>query len=105
MLGLKNKGHLAPGAEGDVTIYTPDADIQKMFEMPRYVIRGGEVIVEEGEIRRLHEGKLLHVAPTYDEGAVADIQKWFEKYYTIQFRNYPVDEHYLQNHEVIASDN
>jgi formylmethanofuran dehydrogenase subunit A len=103
MLGLTNKGHLAPGAEGDVTLYNPDADIQKMFEMPRYVIRSGEIIVEDGEIRRLHEGKLLHVAPVYDEGAVADIQEWFEKYYTIQFRNYPVDEHYLQKHEVIAS--
>jgi formylmethanofuran dehydrogenase subunit A len=103
MLGLTNKGHLAPGAEGDVTIYTPNPDIQQMFEIPRYVIRSGEIIVEEGEIRRLHEGKLLHVAPTYDEGAVADIQEWFEKYYTIQFRNYPVDEHYLQKHEVITS--
>ena len=103
MLGLTNKGHLGPGAEGDVTIYTPNADIQIMFELPRYVIRSGEIIVEEGEIRRLHEGKLLHVAPTYDAGAVPDIQEWFEKYYTIQFRNYPVDEHYLQKHEVIAS--
>ena len=61
------------------------------------------LIVEDGEIRRLHEGKLLHVAPAYDEEAVPHIQEWFEKYYTIQFRNYPVDEHYLLKHEVIAT--
>jgi formylmethanofuran dehydrogenase subunit A len=25
----------------------------------------------------------------------ADIKKWFESFYTIQFTNYPVDEHQL----------
>jgi formylmethanofuran dehydrogenase subunit A len=105
MLGLEHKGHLGPGADADVTIYSPNADYQKMFELPRYVIRGGEVIVEDGEIRRNFEGKLFHVAPAYDEEAVPDIQEWFEKYYTIRFRNYPVDEHYLREHQVIATGN
>jgi len=62
------------------------------------------VIVEDGEIRKNFDGKLLHVAPGYDEAAVPDIQQWFEKYYTIQFRNYPVDEHYLGEHQVVATD-
>ncbi|MEX0702444.1 MAG: formylmethanofuran dehydrogenase subunit A [Planctomycetales bacterium] len=95
MLGLSHKGHLGPGADADVTIYAPDADVQRMFELPRYVIKGGEIVVEDGEIRQDRPGRTLHVAPGYDEGAVPDIQEWFEKYYTIQFRNYPVDEHYL----------
>ena len=103
MLGLEHKGHLGPGADADVTIYTPDKDIQRMFELPRYVVRRGEVIVEEGEIRATHEGKLLHVAPAYDEAALPDIKAWFEEYYTIQWRNYPVDEHYLGEHEVVAT--
>jgi formylmethanofuran dehydrogenase subunit A len=47
-------------------------------------------------------GKLLHVEPSYDPGAVEDIQKWFEPYYSIQFANYPVDGSYLQEHEVVA---
>ncbi len=106
MLGLESKGHLGPGADGDVTIYQPDDDIQRMFELPRYVVRSGEVVVDGGEIRSSENGRLLHVAPQYDEGAVPDIQEWFEKYYTIRFRNYPVDEHYLaDNHEVIATGN
>jgi formylmethanofuran dehydrogenase subunit A len=37
MLGLSHKGHLGPGADGDVTLYSPDDDIQRMFELPRYV--------------------------------------------------------------------
>ncbi len=102
MLGLEKKGHLGVDADADVTIYQPAADRQRMFELPRYVIRGGEIVVEDGEIRSDVEGKLLHVAPAYDQEAVPNIQQWFEKYYTIQFRNYPVDDHYLHEHEVVV---
>ena len=51
MLGLKHKGHLGPGADADLTIYTPDENKQTMFELPRYVIKAGEIIVDGGEIR------------------------------------------------------
>ena len=52
MLGLPHKGHLGVGADADVTIYTPRADSKAMFELPRFVIKAGEIIVEQGEIRR-----------------------------------------------------
>lgn len=101
MLGLKHKGQLGPGADGDVTIYQPQDDIQRMFEMPRYVVRRGELIVDDGELRADSEGVLLHVSPDYDDGAVADIQRWFEDRYTIGFRNYPVDLSELHEHRVV----
>ena len=44
-----------------------------MFELPRYVIKAGQVIVEQGEIRDPVHGKTLHVAPDYDRGVEADI--------------------------------
>ena len=34
MLGLTHKGHLGPGADADITIYTPGPDIKAMFELP-----------------------------------------------------------------------
>jgi formylmethanofuran dehydrogenase subunit A len=95
ILGLTDKGHLGPGADGDVTIYTPGADKRAMFALPRMVIKGGEVVVEQGEIRSEGHGQTLHAATAVDEGALADIKEWFESYYTIQFANYPVDERYL----------
>jgi formylmethanofuran dehydrogenase subunit A len=95
MLGLTHKGHLGVGADGDVAIYTPADDKRAMFELPRYVLKAGELIVEQGEIRLERFGRTLHVATRYDEGLLPDIQKWFETYYTIQFANYPVDEHYM----------
>jgi formylmethanofuran dehydrogenase subunit A len=99
ILGLKNKGHLGPGADADITIYTPHENKEVMFELPRIVIKSGKVIVEQGEIRDGRIGKTLHVQPDYDRGVEADIQEWFEKYYSIRWRNYPVDDSYLHEAE------
>ncbi|RMG41586.1 MAG: formylmethanofuran dehydrogenase subunit A [Planctomycetota bacterium] len=101
ILGLTHKGHLGPGAVGDVTIYEPDSDIQKMFTFPRYVIARGRVVVDDGELIASPDGTLFHVDVPYDEGAVPAIREWFERYYTIQFENYPVDASYLHEHETI----
>lgn len=102
MLGLHDKGHLGPGADADVTIYQPHPDIQRMFELPRYVFRRGELVVEDGEIRASSEGRILHVGPSYDGACLPDIQSWFESNYTIRFRNYPIDLDYLHEHQPIA---
>jgi formylmethanofuran dehydrogenase subunit A len=95
MLGLPHKGHLGIGADADITIYTPGQDKRAMFELPRFVLKGGQVVVEQGEIRCAIEGRTLHVAPAYDLERMPEIKKWFEAYYTIQFANYPVDRHHL----------
>ncbi len=102
ILGLKHKGHLGVGADADITIYTPHDNKEVMFELPRYVIKAGQMIVELGEIRDPVRGKTLHVSPDYDHGVEADIADWFEKYYSIRFRNYPVTEDYMHEHETIA---
>ena len=102
ILGLKNKGHLGPGADADITIYTPHENKETMFELPRYVIKAGVMMVEQGEIRDPVQGKTLHVSPDYDTGVEADIAQWFEKYYSIRFRNYPVTDDYMREHETIA---
>jgi len=101
ILGLRNKGHLGPGADADITIYTPDPNQETMFELPRFVIKSGRIIVEQGEIREETFGKTLHVAPEYDHDVEPDIQRWFEESYSIQWRNYPVDVEHLHDHEVI----
>jgi formylmethanofuran dehydrogenase subunit A len=101
ILGLKNKGHLGPGADADVTIYTPHENKQVMFELPRYVIKSGRILVEDCELRETYEGKTLNVAPHFDRAIEVDIADWFEKYYSIQFHNYPVSDAYLHESEVI----
>jgi formylmethanofuran dehydrogenase subunit A len=103
MLGLKNKGHLGIGADADVTIYDKNEDKEKMFSSPRYVIKEGMVMVEDGHIRGETFGKTFFVSPQYDPAVEKDIRQFFEQYYTMQFENYPVQlEHYLPRPQEIA---
>lgn len=93
MLGLTNKGHLGVGADADVTIYTPDADYERMFELPRMVIKNGRILIEQGEIRQTFDGITLKTAPTFDDGALPSIRDWFDSRYTVNFRNFSVEDH------------
>ena len=61
-----------------------------MFAYPRYVIKGGEVIIEEGEMRNTVEGREFAVRPAYDESIEAYLRPLFQQYYTMSFDNYPV---------------
>jgi formylmethanofuran dehydrogenase subunit A len=96
ILGLEHKGHLGTGADADVTIYNKCGDWEETFSLPRYVIKNGEILVEDGSIRRETFGETLYIAPGYDTAVEKDIREYFRKYYTIEFENYPVElEHYL----------
>jgi formylmethanofuran dehydrogenase subunit A len=90
LLGLSRKGHLAPGADADVTVYARDPDVSKMFATPRYVVKGGVLAVEEGHLRRAPRGARLHVRPGYDAAVEGRIEQFFDRYATVSFRNYPV---------------
>lgn len=90
ILGLTEKGHLGVGADADVTIYTPNENRETMFELPRLVIKAGQVIVEQGEVRTPIQGKTLHVAPDYDRDREADIRNWLEESYSLQPSNYGI---------------
>jgi formylmethanofuran dehydrogenase subunit A len=89
-LGLAQKGHLGLGADADVAIYNESKDVTQMFSHPRYVIKGGEVIVEEGELRKSVEGRAFAFRPEYDESIEDYIRPLFQQYYTMSFENYPV---------------
>jgi formylmethanofuran dehydrogenase subunit A len=89
-LGLANKGHLGVGADADVTVYAREADISHMFATPRYVVKAGVLVVEEGQLRRAPRGARLSVAPGYDAAVERDIKAYFDKYSTVAFENYAV---------------
>lgn len=90
LLGLKSKGHLGVGADADVTIYAKEADLAAMFAAPRYVIKGGTVVVEEGQLRRAPAGRRLHVRPEYAASFTRDLKRYFDSYACVSFDNYPV---------------
>jgi formylmethanofuran dehydrogenase subunit A len=67
-LGLFQKGNLGLGCDGDVVIYEEDPNVRKMFGHPRYVIKGGEIVLEDGEIREAPPGREFLVKPPCDPG-------------------------------------
>jgi formylmethanofuran dehydrogenase subunit A len=93
MLGLSRKGHLGPGADGDITIYAPDDDRRRMFAIPRWVIKAGVIVVEDGELRRAPEGVTRHVAPEFDHAQESDIRDWFDRWSSIRFRHFAIQDH------------
>lgn len=90
LLGLRDKGHLGVGADADVTVYARDPDIARMFSTPRYVVKAGTLIVEEGQLRRAPRGRRLRLTPGYDHAVLRDLRKHFEAYSTVSFDNYAV---------------
>jgi formylmethanofuran dehydrogenase subunit A len=102
LLGLDRKGHLGPGADGDVTIYRPDVDRRRMFSLPRYLIKAGHVVLDDGALRETPAGQTLHVAPGYDGAEVETIGAWFREHYSMSFANYPLADHEVPNARAVA---
>ena len=90
LLGLRHKGHLGAGADADVTVYARQDDIAQMFATPRFVIKQGQVIVEEGQLRRAPQGSRLYVRPGVDDAVLPGIKRHFDNYSTVRFDRYPV---------------
>jgi len=101
-LGLTQKGHLGVGADADVTIYQEKPDDGLLFTYPRYVIKGGDIVVEEGDVRAVTNGREFIVHPACDDTIEEYLRPMFEKVYTISFENYPVDLERLRRAEVQA---
>jgi formylmethanofuran dehydrogenase subunit A len=99
-LGLSQKGHLGVGADADVAVYNDSKDVARMFAHPRYVLKAGEVVIEEGEIRQTVEGKGILVQPTYDPKIEGFLRPLFQQYYTMSFDNYPVEMERIEHPDV-----
>jgi formylmethanofuran dehydrogenase subunit A len=81
-LGLSHKGHLGAGADADITVYdaglAAGGDWQRMFEAPRYVIKGGQVVVNDGQLREAATGVVMRAEVDADERGERELIEWFE---------------------------
>ncbi|HMC90688.1 MAG TPA: formylmethanofuran dehydrogenase subunit A, partial [Gemmataceae bacterium] len=101
-LGLSQKGHLGVGADADVAVYNENPDGVLMFRYPRYVIKSGEIVVQEGDLRTVIEGREFIARPTYDERIEDYLRPLFQQYYTMSFDNYPVEMERIERPEIVA---
>jgi len=109
VLGLPNKGHLGVGADADIAIYNLYPQKEDYSRNPAKLIRGlakawrtikdGQVVVKEGRVVAMPPGRTYwidaRVAPDLAEAVEQEIREKFEKHYSVQFENYPVDRRYL----------
>ena len=76
----------------------PDGEF--LFRYPRYVIKGGEIVVEEGDIKNVAEGREFVIQPAYDPSIEDYLKPLFQQYYTMSFENYPVELERMHRAEV-----
>jgi len=57
-------------------------------------------VVEEGDIRKMSEGREFIVRPGYDESIEAYLRPLFQQYYTMSFDNYPVELERIERPEI-----
>ena len=107
-LGLKEKGHLGVGADADVAIYNvnPEAtDVARKYKPVRrafgdtaYTIKDGKVVVRDGEVVSHVDGKTMWLDVQTAEQVKIDeeMKRKFKEYWTVEYDNYPVTDHYLK---------
>ena len=80
VLGLNNIGHLGEGAKADITVYNEYKDKEIMFDNPFLVLKDGQIIVKNGTIKKVVNGKLYIADTEYDQNIKKEIGIYFEKY-------------------------
>jgi formylmethanofuran dehydrogenase subunit A len=90
ILGLKDCGHLAPGARADVVVYQEDSDPEKMFTAPEYVFKNGTLVAKSGEIVAVTWGDVHVVKPQFDRSIEKPLGEYFERHLTQRLGNFKI---------------
>ena len=92
ILGLGDRGHLAPGNAADITVYEDLADREKMFATPTHVFKDGDLVAKDGKIVKVTRGNTHVVKPGFDRGIEKELGKYFERYQTMRMENFKIDD-------------
>jgi formylmethanofuran dehydrogenase subunit A len=107
-LNLKNKGHLGVGADADVAIYNVNpetTDITRKYKVLRrayrnasYTIKDGIIVSKDGQIVQPVSGRTMWADVQTAEPCVIDedMKRRFKEYWTVEYDNYPVFDHYVR---------
>ncbi len=68
LLGLADRGHLAPGAAADIAVYRTAADAEAMFSHPAWVFKDGQAVVRDGRVIATPVGGTHFATPEIDPG-------------------------------------
>jgi formylmethanofuran dehydrogenase subunit A len=83
LLGLADRGHLAPGALADVAVYHDDPDRAAMFRFAHLVFKDGDLVIRDGRVTHYRFGRALKVSPNYDRAIDRRIKGYYDDLYGI----------------------
>jgi formylmethanofuran dehydrogenase subunit A len=92
LVGLSDRGHLGVGSAADITVYTDDADREKMFSKPDYVFKDGTMIVKNGELINVTWGTTHVVKPEYDASIETSLKEYFDRFHTQKMGNFKISD-------------
>ena len=108
-LGLPNKGQLGVGADADIAIYNINPEkldialkfkiARKAFKHAAYTIKDGKIVVKDGEVvNNTTPGRTMWLDVQTKEPCIIDeeMRRKFRQYWTVEYDNYPVSDHYLR---------
>ena len=98
LLGLSNRGHLAPGGRADIAAYRPQADKAAMFRAPALVFKDGDLIARDGEVVGRRFGRVPTVRPGFDQQIEGRLGRFYEDLYGISPSLFDVAESVLPRH-------
>ena len=107
-LGLTSKGHLGVGADADVSVYNLNPEttdiaqnpktVREAFSNAAYTIKDGVIVVKDGEVVQTVDGKTMWLDVNTAEQLQVDenMKRRFKEYWTVEYENYPVFDHYVK---------
>jgi len=107
-LGLKNKGQLGVGADADVAIFNINPEttdiarkyktVRRAFKHAAYTIKDGQIVVKDGEVVGNASGRTMWLDIQTKEPCKIDedMKSKFKQYWTVEYDNYPVSDHYIK---------
>lgn len=81
LLGLTDRGHLAPGARADIAVYRPQKDRAAMFRDAALVFKDGHLVMRQGAVVETRFGRALYAAPGYDAAIERRLATWYDTTY------------------------
>ena len=109
--GYTDRGALTPGYAADIAVYDINPNdfdpsknpeqVEKAFSRALYTIKGGEIVVKDGEICNTVHSNTIWCNVTgleeEEERVLKSIMPFFNQYYSVKWSNYKVLEHFVPN--------
>ena len=66
-----------------------------MFSYAKYVFKDGVNVIKNEKLINIQKGRTNAIKLSFDKKIQKDIQKWFDKYYSVKIDNLKVDNNFF----------